>query len=330
VGQDRGGVVAPLRSRKPLAYALRLRNSLALTGEGSGDVTLIVGLANKDLGFLVGETLLTPLLEIKGNPTGPVNGEFHGLKIQILNGETAIAFATSNAAEVALRVIASVAGAIANDPQTDVFEKTKEEYLASVGTAAEKPDCEFLVLRLEKEKNRLAHISPSEIRFVERAYIGDRDQWAVFNKLRVPYEPPKVAHVQQPDGSFKVVPVSDTEGDKEFMEVCIALESLVQQRKRNGVGAIAGNVIRVRDAAISGKLEYLQTHMAGVSAEEGHMGFSLLASNTGRRGVGIYYIAGKMGFLMIVGDTETCRKVSAETMDAFKRAAQENWGLTLS
>ena len=44
-------------------------------------MTLIVGYANEEIGFLVGETLLTPLLEVKGNPEGPVNGEFHGLKI---------------------------------------------------------------------------------------------------------------------------------------------------------------------------------------------------------------------------------------------------------
>ena len=46
-------------------------------------MTLIVAMANDDLGFVVGDTVLSPLLEVKGNPVGPVNGEFHGLKIQI-------------------------------------------------------------------------------------------------------------------------------------------------------------------------------------------------------------------------------------------------------
>jgi hypothetical protein len=114
----------------------------------SRDVTLIVGLANADVGFLVGETLLTPLVDIKGNPIGPVNGEFHGLKIQILNGENAIAFASSNAADVALQVTASVANALLKNPQNDVFEMTKEYYLASFSTTDEQPDCEFLVFKL--------------------------------------------------------------------------------------------------------------------------------------------------------------------------------------
>jgi hypothetical protein len=42
-------------------------------------MTLIVGYANEETGFLVGETLLTPLLEVKGNPVGPVNGLWHDL-----------------------------------------------------------------------------------------------------------------------------------------------------------------------------------------------------------------------------------------------------------
>ena len=45
-------------------------------------MTLIVGMADADIGFMVGDTLLTPLLETKGDPAGVVNGEFHGLKIQ--------------------------------------------------------------------------------------------------------------------------------------------------------------------------------------------------------------------------------------------------------
>jgi hypothetical protein len=81
-------------------------------------MTLILAVANRDIGFMVGETLLTPLLEVKGNPIGPVNGEFHGLKIQILNGETAIAFASSNASAMALNIIAGAAREVQNNAQT--------------------------------------------------------------------------------------------------------------------------------------------------------------------------------------------------------------------
>jgi hypothetical protein len=39
-------------------------------------MTLIVAMANDDIGFMVGDTVLTPVLQISGNPVGPVNGEF--------------------------------------------------------------------------------------------------------------------------------------------------------------------------------------------------------------------------------------------------------------
>jgi hypothetical protein len=89
-------------------------------------MTLIVAMANVDIGFMVGDTLLTPLLEVKGNPIGPVNGEFHGLKIQILNGKTAIAFASSNASATALNIIADAAREIQNNAQTDIFANVFE------------------------------------------------------------------------------------------------------------------------------------------------------------------------------------------------------------
>ncbi|AHY56840.1 hypothetical protein BJS_08857 [Bradyrhizobium japonicum SEMIA 5079] len=152
---------------------------------------------------------------------------------------------------------------------------------------------------------------------------------AKLNDLRQPYVGAKEAHVQQPDGSFKIEPVEDSAGQIEFMEISFALERLVERRGREGVGAIAGNIIRVANARLSGQLEYLQTVMAGISLEEGAIGYSLLASNREKRGVGIYYIAGKLGFVMIVGDTEMCRKVRAETLDEFKTMARESWGLDL-
>jgi len=55
-------------------------------------MTLVVGHAAKDIGFLVGDTLLSSEFELKGD-TGPVNEKFHALKIQILDSDTAVAFA---------------------------------------------------------------------------------------------------------------------------------------------------------------------------------------------------------------------------------------------
>lgn len=96
------------------------------------------------------------------------------------------------------------------------------------------------------------------------------------------------------------------------------------------MGAIAGNIIRIVDARISRKLEYLQTHEASVTGAEGAGGYSLLASNSGKRGIGIYYLAGRLGFVMIAGDTESCRKLDAESLDMFKQLAEDQFGLNLS
>ena len=88
-------------------------------------MTLIVAMANDDIGFMVGDTVLTPLLEVRGNPVGPVNGEFHGLKIQILDGKTAIAFASSNASAIALNVIADAQGEIPKNAQANLRERCR-------------------------------------------------------------------------------------------------------------------------------------------------------------------------------------------------------------
>ncbi len=170
----------------------------------------------------------------------------------------------------------------------------------------------------------------TRIKFCERAYIGDADQYKRMTELRKPYEGPKEQRVQQPDGSYKIEKVIDSEGLIEFIEIGFAVQELVQQRKKVGVGAIAGNVIRVVNARISGELEYLQTHEASISPEEGNAGFSLLASNSGVRGLGIYYVAGKIGFLLIAGDTDMCRKEAADSMESFKQIANQKYGLELA
>lgn len=294
-------------------------------------MTLIVAVANDDIGFMVGDTVLTPLLQVRGNPVGPVNGEFHGLKIQILDGKTAIAFASSNASNTALNIIANAQREIQENAQSNIIENVVENFkkrLASSG--GEKPDCEFLVLRLEADGKRLAHITATGSRFCERAYIGDAAQYARMTKLRKPFEGPREQQVQQPDGSFKIESVVDSNGLIEFIEIGFAVEALVQQREKDGVGAIAGNIIRVCVARDSGELEYFQTHEASLSAAEGQAGFSLLASNAGVRGIGIYYVAGKLGFILAVGDPKMCRKEAAESIEAFKQIAKQKYGLQLA
>jgi hypothetical protein len=293
-------------------------------------MTLIVGYANDKIGFLVGDTLLTPLLEVKGNPVGAVNGEFHGLKIQIIDGNTAIAFASSNAASAALVLVAEIAEEIHTDPQLDVVGKLAERYTARVAAeTGDAPDCEFLVLKIEGDRKRLAHITNAGAKYVQRAYIGDQDKYGKMLQLKEPYISPTNQIVVHPDGSTTISPVEDDEGLTEFMETGLALQALVEQRRGDGVGAIAGNIVRVVDARISRELEYLQTHEASTTQAEGVGGYSLLASNSGKRGIGIYYIAGKVGFVMVAGDPETCRKVSAASMEEFKQLAKEQFDLNL-
>jgi len=292
-------------------------------------MTLIVGMANADIGFLVGDTLLTPLLEIKGNRAGIVNGEFHGLKIQILNDQVAIAFSSSNAADIALSIIADVRRTLQSNSQTDVCAKVLENYQQSLNSSgSEKPDCDFLVLQLDANGNRLAHITADGVRNCERAHIGDATQYRKMTELRKPYEPPSERYVQQPDGSFRIEKMNDSKGQIEFIEISNALEELVQQRNKQ-VGAIAGNIIRVCDAWPSGKLEYLQVGEATVGPEEGQSGFSLLSSSSGTRGIGIYYKSGKLGFLMMVGDPKTCRKETSETIQSFIELALQRYGMNL-
>jgi hypothetical protein len=294
-------------------------------------MTLIVAVANDDIGFMVGDTVLTPLLEVKGNPVGPVNGEFHGLKIQILDGKTAIAFASSNASATALNIIADAQRELLKNAQTNIFENVVENYKQKLASSSgEKPDCEFLVLKLEANGKRLAHITATGSRFCERAHIGDATQYMRMTKLRRPYEAPKEQHIQQPDGSFRIEKVIDSKGLIEFIEIGLAVQALVQQREKDGVGAIAGNIIRVSDAGKSGELEYFQTHEASLSPAEGQAGFSLLASNARARGIGIYYIAGKIGFILAAGDPEMCRKEAAESIEAFKQIAKQKYGLELA
>ncbi|MDT9702618.1 hypothetical protein, partial [Streptomyces sp. P17] len=56
-------------------------------------MTLVVAHAEPDICFMVGDTLLShEHFTLKGD-IGPVNGEFHSLKIQIVTGELAIGFA---------------------------------------------------------------------------------------------------------------------------------------------------------------------------------------------------------------------------------------------
>jgi hypothetical protein len=295
-------------------------------------MTLIVAAATPDIVFFVSDTLVTTVLHIKGNPTGPVNGEFHALKVQILDPNTAIAFTTSNAVDTALMLISQIQKELHTDPHLKVpdrlFDVYKQMIEASEGQDA--PDCEFLVLKLNSDGKKLARVSNEAITYSVRAYIGDANEYNKLTELRAPYVPPAVQHKQQPDGTFKVVPLVVSPGEIEFQEISSAMEALVNQRQSQSIGAIAGCIVRVADAGLSKKIEYLQSGEVGITPEEGPTGFSILASNTGARGIGIYYRSGKLGFIMKVGDLEYCRVEKEPTIQSFIETAKNKYGLELT
>jgi hypothetical protein len=295
-------------------------------------MTLIVAAATSDLGFFVSDTLVTTLLQIKGNPTGPVNGEFHALKVQILDPKTAVAFATSNAVDTAVRLIAQVQDALRADVNLEAPDYLFDAYKRAIELSKEQdvPDCEFLVLTSGPEGKRLARITNEAITYLERAYIGDANEYKKLMALRQPYIPPQTQSVQQLDGTFQTMPLVVSADEIEFHEISSAMEALVNQRLSTTVGAIAGCVVRVVDARISKEIEYLQSGEVGISPEEGQSGFSVLASNTGTRGIGIYYRNGKVGFIMKVGDLELCRVEKAPTIQSFIEAAKSKYDLELT
>jgi len=288
-------------------------------------MSLIVGYAASDIGFLVADSLLSYPTETY-NPRKPVIEKFHALKIHILRPDIAVAFAGE--VEASLAIIRRLQQELAVDPKLcaprRLLELRQEPAVKAIG--ASKADSEFLVLLLSPEKT-LAHISADQIRYAERAYIGDAGEYSNFRALARPYSGPETRFVLNSDGKSQNAIV--TEGEKEFEQVSTAMERLAHQRSSETVGAICGCVTRVVDARISKELEYMQSVESGFSAEEGRAGFSLLASNSEPRGIGIYYYGWHAGLIFVVGDPIPCRKETAATIGQFVEIAKSKYGLSL-
>lgn len=291
-------------------------------------MTLICGHASDDIGFLVGDTLLTNEFELKGHE-GPVNGKFHALKIHILNGRLAVAYAGD--VDKSNKAIHALQAALAKDGVADIPKNLHELYREGIEkSGGEATDCEFLVLQIEQDgKKKLSKVDGKGARQVERAYIGDAAEYKRMTELRRPYTPPKSRQVQQSDGTFVTEPLVASKGEIEFAEISDAIERLPHQKMTGDLGVISGNSIRVVDAKISGEFEYLQSGEASISPAEGKGGYSVLSSNSGQRGVAIYYVAGRFGYLFVVGDSEPCRKESAQTIQDFIKLAKAKYGLNL-
>jgi hypothetical protein len=133
--------------------------------------------------------------------------------------------------------------------------------------------------------------------------------------LRRPYTGPDT-RLQLPENIL----ISITAGEKEFDVVSDAMEKLSRDnigRKREFVGAINGCVTRVVDARISKNLEYMQSVLVSHGEWEPNGGYTMLASNEETRGIGIYFRAGKMGYIMPVCGEQSCVVLRSDDLEGF-------------
>ncbi|WP_454722083.1 MULTISPECIES: hypothetical protein [Cupriavidus] len=293
-------------------------------------MTLVVGKVTSEIGFLVADTLLSPIHEgvyLRGQ-AGDINGQHHVLKIHILNGQTAIAFAGDP--NPAVEIIAAVKEDIERGAFGTASERLLQRY---IDKRRERPtiDCDFLVLRLQEGRPILEKISAATgLQSVCQAYIGDAGAHQGLWRRMAAYNCPVAKWLQRADGIMELLPFEPLNGEAEFARVSDALTALVQSRTYPSVGAISDAITRVINARISGELEYLQEIYAGQSPEEDFTGFTLLAANTDPRAMAIYFYAGCVGFLLIPGDIEGGRRIAAATQRDFVDAVTKNYGIVLT
>ena len=168
-------------------------------------MTLIVGRITQDIGFLVADTLLSSEFELKGQ-SGPINGKYHALKVQILNPYTAVGFAGD--VELSLRLIADMHSELSQDPSIDVSQRLFDAYRQTVKDTSKQEalDCSFLVLKIGDGGRKLALVTKEELSNREFAYIGDANEYKNMRCLQRRYVPPATQSVQQPDGTFAKCP----------------------------------------------------------------------------------------------------------------------------
>jgi hypothetical protein len=237
-----------------------------------------------------------------------VNGEFHSLKIQILSGAVAVAFAGQF--QEAYQAIRGLSAAFTENGDTDPVDW--------ISNRDGLDECEFLVL-LNGQTKRLFRIADGKVLECQRAYIGMQAEYQRYTELRQPYAGPLVRR----DASIEI---AVTQGEKEFDVVSDAMEALSRDtvgKKYVTVGAISGCVIRVVDARISKQLEYMQAVEVSNFPWEPEGGYTLLASNTEKRGIGIYFKSGRRGFMMPVCGEAPCIASQAADLDTFIAEGRE-------
>ncbi len=281
-------------------------------------MTLVIGYADSDIGFMVGDTLLShEHFQLKGD-LGPVNGEFHSLKIQILNGSIAVGFAGSF--DEAYRAVRDLKDVLSANPNIDpVVWLAQRDGLKG---------CEFLVL-LNRKQKQLFRIADGKASEFQTTYVGMQEEYKKYLELRKPYTgaATRVVIERGETTEFAVA-----EGEKEFDVVSEAMEALSRDtvgRKHTAVGAISGCVIRIVDARLSKELEYMQAVEVSNFPWEPQGGFTMLAANTETRGVGIFFKAGGRGFILPTCGELPCVASQAPDLAAFLEEARDKFGMTL-
>jgi hypothetical protein len=291
-------------------------------------MTLVVAHADSDIGFMIADTLLSSPAPLRGEQR-PVNGASHALKIHILSGRVAIAFAGDPG--LACGLIAEVKADIDTAPELDIPQRLYHRYQQRADVIRGARSADFLVLRLAADEKSLNKVTlESGVQRIVRGYIGDPDGYRELMGLVGPYTGPTCQNIQQADGSFSTENFEPTNGEQWFVRASDALESLCHRRSVETVGAIADAITRVVDARISGELEYMQAVCAGRSPEEGCTGYTLLAANDNMRAMAIYFYAGKLGFVFLPGDPAGCRRLSADSDVRFIEAARTQYGIDLT
>lgn len=291
-------------------------------------MTLIIGHATREIGFLIADTLLSSPVTLRGDE-GPFNGARHTLKVHILSGRLAVAFAGDPS--LACDLIAELKAETETHPTVDVPRCLLEMYQRRATELPEAQRADFLILRLLDNGPMLDKVTLEDgIRNAERAYIGDAEGYRQLSALLGAYAGPKIRMVQQPDGSFITEPFEPMDGERWFAVATDALERLCHRKSVETVGAVTDAVTRVVNARISGELEYLQSVYVGRSAEEGLTGYTFLAANEDPRATAIYFYAGKVGFVFLPGDPAGSRRIAADSDVQFIDAARQHYGIELT
>ncbi|WP_143282376.1 hypothetical protein [Burkholderia pseudomallei] len=290
-------------------------------------MTLVVAHADGDIGFMIADTLLSSPAPLRGEQR-PVSGASHALKIHILSGRTAIAFAGDP--DLACGLIAEVKADMDTAPELGIPQRLHHLYQRADATRGAR-SADFLVLHLASNEKTLDKVTlESGVERIVRGYIGDPNGYRELMGLVGSYAGPTHQNMQQPDGSFRTENFEPTDGEQWFLRASDALESLCHKRSVETVGAISDAITRVVDARISGELEYMQAAYAGRSPEEGYTGYTLLAANNSTRAIAIYFYAGKRGFVFLPGDPAGCRRISADSDACFIEAARTQYGINLT